>query len=138
MKKIIAFLLFVFVTVAQAAVICHVKEHPTTATLATIRFYDTTAEPELPSGWVRRTPEAQRTWEATEIAGGWTPTPVTPSPDQQQVEAEEAADLALLSQLAAVCDDMINGTGTQAERQRRVELWLGRLAKRLLKKGLVP
>lgn len=53
-------------------------------------------------------------------------------------EAAEQAERELLAQIATVADDMIAGTGTSTERQRRVELWLGRLAKRLLKTGVIP
>lgn len=140
MKSVIRHLV-AFVVLAcslHAATVCHSLDHPDSATLARVRQFDTAAEPALGVGMVRRTPAQQKAWEQAEIAAGWVPVPVAPTPEQQAAADAEAAELALIAQLAAECEAMIAGTGTQAERQRRVELWLGRLGKRLLKKGVIP
>lgn len=118
--------------------ICHVTEHPQSDTLARVDYYDTASEPPLPLGKVRRTPAEQKAWESAEIAAGWTPQPVPLTQEQQAVETAEQNERTAMQQILATADDMINGVGTSAERQRRVEVALGRLLKRLAKNGTIP
>jgi predicted HAD superfamily Cof-like phosphohydrolase len=75
------------------------------------------------------------------------PQPTTQALEANRVAVQQAADAVAAAEVAeqaqivailAVADDMINGVGTTAQRQVRVETSLGRLLKRLAKTGKIP
>lgn len=73
------------------------------------------------------------------VQNGWVVNPSNVTPNWQtialtQAELDENADLAQVATIVAAADSMIDGTATAAT----VRVALGRLLKRLVKKGVLP
>lgn len=106
--------------------IFHVYKHPRADTLAWVNQHRDEAEPSLPAGYERMTPEAYRTWEQAERAGGWVPAPEPLTAEVQALQADDAADNTEGQQLVSLWQKFVDGTVTTAE-QRRVLKWLFKL-----------
>lgn len=77
------------------------------------------------------------------VQNGWSVnqndvTPVWQVVALSQAELDEATEQTQIAAILATANDMINGVGTTAQRQQRVEVALGRLLKRLAKNGTIP
>lgn len=77
------------------------------------------------------------------IQSGWTVnasdvTPIWQVVALTQAELDENTAKSQLVTILAAAEDMINGVGTTAQRQVRVETGCGRLLKRLAAKGVIP
>ena len=92
---------------------------------------DNAPAPALP--WVEMTLNQYTAYRAARIGS----VPQYTAAELAAIAAEQAEKDQIAAILAAA-DDMINGVGTTAQRQMRVENALGKLLKRLAKNGAIP
>jgi len=77
------------------------------------------------------------------VQNGWTVnvtdiTPIWQIVALTQAELDENTERSQIATILATAQAMLDGTGTTAQRQTRVEQALGRLLKRLAKNGTLP